>query len=102
MYAELTLPLFVSGYLAMLDAMKTSPMKLMLKQLTELMLDMELSGWEVVRGYHVISLQKLENGRADWTDSKTKLECRRVLVWHSVHQDSKARPQLTVVNIGKP
>ena len=60
----------------------------MLKHLRELMVDAVIYGWEPVRAFHAVSLQQLENGRAEWGDEEKKLEFRRTLVWNLVHRSS--------------
>ena len=44
MHKELTLPLFLGGYLSVLDTVKTEQKGMMLKNLKELMADTELYG----------------------------------------------------------
>ena len=43
------MPLFVSGYLAVLDVTKSTHHPLMMKLLKELMSDTEVYGWEAIR-----------------------------------------------------
>ena len=64
MYDELILPLFVGGYLIILDTVNPALKGLMFEHLKELMADTELYDWEVIRAYHA-GLQQFESGRAD-------------------------------------
>ena len=59
-YDELPIPLFISGYLAMMKTEKLT-LKLMTHHIQELMADMELYGWEPIHSYHAIWLQQIEN-----------------------------------------
>ena len=72
MYGQLTMPLFVSGYIALLDTVKPGLKEVMLKHLRELMADADTYRWELIRANHVVWLQQLENGRANWVDTKCK------------------------------
>ena len=65
-YEQLTLPLFVTGYLAVVDTVKLGLKEVMLKILHELMVDAVTYGCKLVRIYHAVWLQQLENGWADW------------------------------------
>ena len=62
-YRELTISLFVSGYLAVMVAEKTSVHSLMSQHLQDLVSDVELYGWEPVTAFQAIWLQQLEQGR---------------------------------------
>ena len=46
------------------------------------MKDGETFRWPVVRMYHVVWLQHLEQGRATWNDEATRLKLLRAFVWH--------------------
>ena len=56
-YEELTLPLFIPRYLAILEMVKPTQKEAMLKNLHELMVDAELYGWELVGAFLTIWLQ---------------------------------------------
>ena len=71
-YEGLTIPLFVSSYLAVM-VVKHSVYPLMIQHLQDLMSDVALSDVELyslepVRTFHVIWLQQLEQGRVTWAD----------------------------------
>ena len=80
-YDELPLPLFISGYLVILELERTAQKEAMLKHLSELVADAAIYRWEPVRVYHAVWLQQLENGHADWDDKAKKLKFRHELVW---------------------
>ena len=58
--------------------------EVMLKYLKELMADATTYGWEPIHAYHVVWLQQIENGSAEWDDTDVKLEFHRDLVWNTV------------------
>ena len=83
--------LFVSGYLAVLDMVNAGLKEVMLKHLRQLMSDTATYGLEPVCTYHTVSLQQMENGRAEWQDTICKLEFYRALIWNTI-QRGNARP----------
>ena len=85
-YDELPLPLFIQGYLAILQTEKPQKRDIMLKHLSDLMADAAIYGWESVRAFHAVWLQQLENGRVDWGDEDKKLEFWRALVWNKARE----------------
>ena len=91
-YELISLPQFVTGYLSVLDTVKSGEMQVMVKHLKELMSDASMYGWKPVRSYHWVWLQQLENGRAEWQDTDLKLEFRRALVWN-LARPTTSRPQ---------
>ena len=40
--------------------------------------------WPMIRVYHAVWLQHLEQGRAIWDDEATRLKLHRSLVWHRI------------------
>ena len=70
MYEDISVPLFVSGYLAFMEMVKPSLKPIMAKHLKELMADAEVCG------------------RAQWSDADAKLDFRRALVWHASQQEA--------------
>lgn len=70
------MPLFVSKYIAVLDTVKQRVKEALLKHLRGLMADAAIYGWQAARAYHVVWLQQLENGPADWDETECKLEFR--------------------------
>ena len=50
----------------------------------EMMEDGETFGWPMLRAYHFVWLQHLEQGRATWNDEATWLKLCRALVWLSI------------------
>ena len=64
-YDKLTLHLFISGYLVILESVKPTQKEAIRRHLNKLMADVEVYGWELVQVFHAIWLQQLENGYAD-------------------------------------
>ena len=58
-YESLSIPLFISGYIRIMDSQKLDIKALMSAHLTELMADTELYGWEAVQAFHAIWLQQM-------------------------------------------
>ena len=81
-YEGISLVFFISGYLAVMATEKPSIHSLMLQHCQDLMSDVELYNWELVRAFHAIRLQQLEQGRVTWANEHVKLKYRRALVWH--------------------
>ena len=63
-YWEMSLALFINGYLSVLAEESDTSKTVMLQHLQELLEDTEVYGWRVVRGYHAVSLQQIEQGQA--------------------------------------
>ena len=91
-YEQVSMPLFMSGYLCVLDRVKSGEKQIMLKHLKELMADASTYALEAVQAYHVVLLQQLENGQVDWYDADLKLEFR--MPWSGI-QASPAIPDPT-------
>ena len=70
---QLTLPLFVMGYLEVVDTAKPGLKEVMLKHLCKLMADAATYGREQVHTYHAVWLQQLENSMADWKNAECKV-----------------------------
>ena len=56
MMSPLYPPLFMSGYLAILELEKSAHKEAILKHLSELMVDAAVYGWDPVRAFHTIWL----------------------------------------------
>lgn len=82
-YEELSVTLFVSGYLAIMETVKPIMKQIMGKHLKELMTDAEVYRWAPVRVYHVVWLHHIEHGQAKCSDVDTKLKFCRALVWQA-------------------
>ena len=80
MYEQLPLHLFVTGYWAVVDIVKSLLNEVMLKHLCELMADMATYSLELVCAYHAVWIQRLVNGWTNWNDAECKLEFPRALV----------------------
>ena len=48
MYEQLYMPLFISGYVAMLNTAKSGVKEILLKHLRDLMTDAAMYGWEPI------------------------------------------------------
>ena len=72
-YEDLSVTVFVSGYLAIMETVKPVRKPFILRHLKDLMADTEVYGWATVHAYHAVWLQQIENGRAQWMDVDAKL-----------------------------
>ena len=88
-YEEMSVTLFVSGLLMVMAREKIAIKPYMLQHMQELMEDAESYGWELIRAYHAIWLQQLEQGRVSWPDEEKKMKYHRALVWHHVMATAK-------------
>ena len=79
MYESMSSMAFVSGYMTIMDLQPEPLSKLMSAHLKEIM---ECFGWPMVRVYHAVWIQHIEQGRATWDDETTCLKLCRSLVWH--------------------
>ena len=71
---------FVSGYRTIMDLQPEPLWKLMSAHFKELMEDGEWFGWPMVKAYHSVWLQHIEQGRATYDDEPTNLKLCRSLV----------------------
>ena len=67
-YKTLSVPLFVSGYVKVMDTETLASKSLVGAHLADLMADAELYVWEAGRAFHAIWLQQIEQGHASWLD----------------------------------
>ena len=72
-----------------METVKPNLKPVMSKHLKELIADMEMYRWALIRAYYQVWLQHIENGQAKWIEAKAKLEFHRVLVWHSTPSTTK-------------
>ena len=77
------MPLFVQGYLIVMEGVKEAVRAQMNAHLKDLKADSELCGWEKVWAYHAVWLNQLEQGLVSWYDQEEKLRFRHALGWHS-------------------
>ena len=75
---------------------KSGERQVMLKHLKELIADASTYGWEPVRAYNGVWLQQLENGRAEWHDTKLKLEFTAMFEFKVHDWASLAIPQVSL------
>ena len=92
-YESLSAMAFVNRYLTIMSLQKDSLRVKMAVHLQEMMEGGETFGWPMVRAYHTVCLQHLEQGRATWNDEVTRLKLRHVGT--GVAQDS-AQPSATL------
>ena len=62
---------FVTGFLTIMDLQSDVLRRKMSAHLKEIMEDCETFRWPMVRAYHAVWLQHLEQGRATWDDEAT-------------------------------
>ena len=79
------------AYLAVMDTVMPALRPIMSKHLRELMSDVEVYGCALIRAYHMIWLQQIENGQATWAGTDTQLEFWRALVWHAAPSATKSK-----------
>ena len=60
--------------------------------LKDLMHNGQRFGWPIVRNYHAIWLQHIEQGRATWGDEATRLDLPRSLVLHRLAPNAEPSP----------
>ena len=81
-YESMSSMAFVIGYITIMDLQSDPIRNPMWAHLRDLMHDGECFGWPIVRNYHAIWLQHIEQGRATWGDEVTRLNVCRSLVWY--------------------
>ena len=80
-YSDMSIALFTNCYLAVVAEEAVEIKAYMLVHLQQLMEDVEVYEWKIVREYHAAWLQLLEQGRAAWGDAAKKDKLQRLLVW---------------------
>ena len=93
LYEELMLPLFISGYLTILESVNPVQKEALLNHLSELMANSAIYRWEPVWTLHAIWVQQLENNHADWGNEAKKLEFRHTIVCNPVYQGTRHKAQ---------
>ena len=85
-YEKLSSMAFVGGYLTVMFSEHPHIKAVMLDHLKELMEDGEYYGWPVVRDYHAVWLQYMEQGQTAWGDEADKLNFSLhwcgIMSWH--------------------
>ena len=61
-YDDISMPLFVQGYLIVMEDEKEAVRDQMASHLQDLMSDSELYGWNKVQTYHAVWINQLEQG----------------------------------------
>ena len=83
-YQDLSIPLFVQGYLIIMVTEEGL--------IQDLMSHTQLYGWERARTFHGVCLNQIEQGHFTWTDGEEKLKFCRALVWHPASSSLSAPP----------
>ena len=82
---DISIPQFVHGYMIVMECQDMALKERMASHLKELLLDVELYGWEYTRALHGIWLNQMKQGRCTWINEEEKRRFCRALVWHPVH-----------------
>ena len=88
-YKDMSLALFLNGYLVIVAEESNSVRDILLRHLQELFEDVVVYGWMVARGYHAAWLQLLEQERVAWGDETKRAQLRRLIVWSKPALSSK-------------
>ena len=80
-YSDISIALFTNAYLAAVTGDSMSNKKHILVHLQELMEDVEVYWWRIVREYCAAWLQLLEQGWATWGDATKKDKLWMLLIW---------------------
>ena len=83
-YQELTIPLFVQGFLIIMEFEEGPVKKLVSTNLRDLMSDAQWYRWDKVRTFHGVWLNQMEQGSCTWTYNEEKLKFHMALAWHPV------------------
>ena len=75
-YSDMSLALFTNGYLSVAVEESVATKEYMYVHLQELMEDIEVYVWRVVKEYHAAWLQLMKQGRAAWGDASKKEKLR--------------------------
>ena len=71
-YADMSFALFTNTFMCVAAAESVVVKDYIYSHLQELMEDVEVYGWKVVKDYHAAWLQFMEQGRAAWCDTAKK------------------------------
>ena len=80
-YPDMSLALFTYGYVSLAAVKSVVIKEYMYNHLQELMENIEVYGWKVVKDYHAVWLQLLEQGGAAWSDTAKKRKLRHLMEW---------------------
>ena len=72
-YQYLIIPLFVHGYLIVMEPEEGPVKKLISTHLQDLMSDTQWYWWDKVRTFPGVWLNQIEQGHCTWTDKEEKL-----------------------------
>ena len=100
-YESLSAMGFVNGYLSIMSLQTYSLRDKKAMHLQEMREDGETFRRPVVRAYHTVWLQHLEQGRATWDDEVTRLKLQRALLWHRIAYPTKPQPN-AAISTNKP
>ena len=82
-YQDISVPLFVQGYLIIINTQDSSVKRKMGDHLKDLMADAEMYRWEKMRAFHGVWMNQIEQGWCTWQDDEEKLKFRWALVWYA-------------------
>ena len=82
-YRDISVPLFVQGYLITMDSQDSSIKDRMAEHLKNLMYDIEMYGWEIIRAFHGVWRNQIEQGHCTWLDDDQKLSSTGP--WFGIH-----------------
>ena len=94
-YQDISVPLFVQGYLIVMDTEEWFIRQKMIAHLNDLMCDAHLYGWDHARTFHGVWLNQLEQGHCTWMDEEEKLQFCRTLIFHPASSSSPSTPPTT-------
>ena len=67
-YDDISMPLFMQGYLIVMEGKKEAVSAQMASHHKDLVTDSELYGWVKVQAYHVVWRNQLEQCQVSWDD----------------------------------
>ena len=91
-YSDMCISLFVNGYLVVVAIASMSVKEYMMLHLQEMMEEVELYGWRVVREFHAAWLHLIEQGRTAWGETSKKEKLCHQLVWSKPSLATRAPP----------
>ena len=91
-YQNISKPLFVKGYLIVMDTEERLIRQKMSSHLKDLMSDAQPYRWDWVRTFHGVWLNQLQQGHCTWMNGVEKLKFCRALVWHPASSFPSAPP----------
>ena len=91
-FQDLSIPIFIQGYLIIINPEEWLVKKQMAAHLQDLMSDAQMYGWERVRTFQGVWLNQIEQWHYTWMDREEMLKFRKALVWHAASSCLSAPP----------